>query len=97
MYTKVKRKKMMFKPDTSRVIARFMYTNDDRSRRMIKDIYALSDDEVKIEIIGLNGKKYLYETTESNSVNVSNLKTGLYFLNIYSNNKKLYSQKFLKL
>jgi hypothetical protein len=61
-------------------------------------IIGLSENiQVKIEIIGLNGVKYLCKEIESNSVNVSNLKTGLYFLNIYSNNRKLHSQKFIKL
>jgi len=47
MYISVNRKELMFKPDTSRVIARFMYTNDERSIRMIKDVSALSKEEVK--------------------------------------------------
>lgn len=40
------RKPDRFTPDSSRVIARFMYTGDDRSRRMIGDVASLSDDEV---------------------------------------------------
>jgi predicted GH43/DUF377 family glycosyl hydrolase len=47
MHIAVNRKELMFKPDTSRVIARFMYTNDDRSIRMISDVSKLSDEEVK--------------------------------------------------
>ncbi|MCD4795249.1 MAG: glycoside hydrolase family 130 protein [Bacteroidales bacterium] len=43
----VVRKDLKFVPDTSRVIARFMYTNDERSKRMIRDVSAMSEDEVK--------------------------------------------------
>lgn len=34
---------MLFKPDESRVIARFLYTNDERGKRLISDILAMPE------------------------------------------------------
>lgn len=42
----VSRKNLTFKPDTSRVIARFMYTNDKRSKRIIESILKMSEEEI---------------------------------------------------
>ncbi len=39
------RKNTLFQPDASRVIARFMYTNNERSLTLIKNILALSEKE----------------------------------------------------
>ena len=50
MHITVDRKNVKFVPDTSRVIARFMYTNDERSKRMIGDVLAMSEDKVKTSI-----------------------------------------------
>ena len=50
MYITVNRKDLKFIPDTSRVIARYMYTNDERSKRMIKCILTMSEEEVKISL-----------------------------------------------
>jgi predicted GH43/DUF377 family glycosyl hydrolase len=43
MLLKVFRKDVLFKPDESRVIARFLYTNDERSRQLISGILAMSE------------------------------------------------------
>lgn len=43
----VNRKDLTFKPDTSRVIARYMYTNDERSKRMIECILKMPEEEIK--------------------------------------------------
>ncbi len=50
MQISVNRKDLRFKPDTSRVIARFMYTGDGRSKRMIRDVSAMSEDDVKTSL-----------------------------------------------
>ncbi len=44
------RKPDRFVPDSSRVIARFMYTGDDRSRRMISDVAKMSEDEITLAL-----------------------------------------------
>ncbi|RLD52256.1 MAG: glycosidase [Bacteroidetes bacterium] len=43
----ISRKDLTFKPDTSRVIARYMYTNDERSKRMIKCVLKMPEEEIK--------------------------------------------------
>lgn len=47
MQINVKRRDVQFKPDSSRVIARFLYTNDERSRTIIKKVLLLSQQECK--------------------------------------------------
>lgn len=47
MQINVKRRDVEFKPDSSRVIARFLYTNDERSRTVIKRVLQLSEKETK--------------------------------------------------
>jgi len=42
------RKDIKFTPDASRVIARFLYTSDDRSVNIIRNVLAMSEDEVNI-------------------------------------------------
>ncbi|MBA7575461.1 4-O-beta-D-mannosyl-D-glucose phosphorylase [subsurface metagenome] len=48
MQIKVNRKDTKFYPDSSRVIARFFYTNDERSVNIIHNVIAMSEEEVKI-------------------------------------------------
>ncbi|MCF6183845.1 MAG: glycoside hydrolase family 130 protein [Bacteroidales bacterium] len=50
MHVTVNRKDLKFKPDTSRVIARFMYTNDERSKQMIREVLSVQDDAVTISL-----------------------------------------------
>ena len=40
------RKDTIFSPDPSRVIARFLYTSDERSKNIIRNVMSMSDDEV---------------------------------------------------
>ena len=47
MSVSIKRKDISFYPDPSRVIARFMYTGDDRSLKLVKRVLEMSEDEVK--------------------------------------------------
>ncbi|MCX6326003.1 MAG: glycoside hydrolase family 130 protein [Bacteroidia bacterium] len=46
MQVTVTRKGSKFIPDTSRVIARFLYTSDERSKDIIRNVLAMSDSEV---------------------------------------------------
>ena len=46
----VKRGDTTFHPDPSRVIARFLYTSDERSTNLIRNVLALSDSEVNIAL-----------------------------------------------
>jgi predicted GH43/DUF377 family glycosyl hydrolase len=46
MQVTVTRKDSKFLPDPSRVIARFLYTTDERSRNIIRNVLAMSDSEV---------------------------------------------------
>jgi predicted GH43/DUF377 family glycosyl hydrolase len=46
----VNRKPTRFLPDPSRVIARFLYTSDERSEDIIRDVMALSDNEANIAL-----------------------------------------------
>ncbi len=46
MHIDIERKPDRFTPDSSRVIARFMYTGDERSLRMIQDVASMSNIEV---------------------------------------------------
>jgi predicted GH43/DUF377 family glycosyl hydrolase len=50
MQVTVTRKDTKFFPDPSRVIARFLYTSDDRSKDIIRNVMAMSDDEVNIAL-----------------------------------------------
>ncbi|MDT8400950.1 MAG: glycoside hydrolase family 130 protein [Bacteroidales bacterium] len=50
MQVTVNRKPTRFLPDPSRVIARFLYTSDERSEDIIRDVMALSDNEANIEL-----------------------------------------------
>jgi len=46
MQVTVTRKHTKFLPDPSRVIARFLYTTDERSRNIIRNVLAMSDSDV---------------------------------------------------
>jgi len=48
MQVTVTRKKFMFSPDPSRIIARFLYLNDDRSADIIRKVLAMPENEVNI-------------------------------------------------
>ncbi|MBI9107956.1 MAG: glycoside hydrolase family 130 protein [Spirochaetales bacterium] len=50
MQVNVIRKDVQFSPDSSRVIARFMYTGDKRSRTIIKQVLQMSEDEIKTKL-----------------------------------------------
>ena len=50
MQVKVTRKDKKFLPDSRRVIARFLYTSDERSKDIIRKVLALSDKETKTEL-----------------------------------------------
>ena len=50
MQVTVTRKDSKFLPDPSRVIARFLYTSDERSKDIIRHVIAMSDDEVNIAL-----------------------------------------------
>ena len=46
----VSRKDVKFNPDPSRVIARFYYTNDERSKVLIQKVLSMPEDEAKIAL-----------------------------------------------
>lgn len=48
MQIEVKRRGLKFKPDFSRVIARFFYMNDDRALGIIKAVLEMREDEVRM-------------------------------------------------
>ncbi len=48
MQVTVNRKKIVFSPDPSRVIPRFLYLNDDRSADIIRKVLAMSEKDVNI-------------------------------------------------
>ena len=50
MPVSVKRYNNIFRPDASRVIARFLYTGDERSMNVIKKVLEMPEDEVKLTI-----------------------------------------------
>ncbi|MCJ7448393.1 MAG: glycoside hydrolase family 130 protein [Bacteroidales bacterium] len=50
MQVTVTRKDTKFLPDPSRVIARFLYTSDERSKNIIRNVLAMSDSEVNIAL-----------------------------------------------
>ena len=50
MPVSVKRYNNIFRPDSSRVIARFLYTGDERSMNVIKRVLEMPEDEVKLTI-----------------------------------------------
>ncbi|MFC2135821.1 glycoside hydrolase family 130 protein [Bacteroidota bacterium] len=50
MRVNITRKENKFFPDPSRVIARFYYTNDERSQNIIRRVLAMSEDEVNIAL-----------------------------------------------
>jgi len=50
MQVTVTRKDSKFLPDPSRVIARFLYTTNERSKDIIRHVMAMSDDEVNIAL-----------------------------------------------
>ncbi len=54
MNIKVTRKKHIFCPDSSRVIARFLNVNDERSEEIIRNVLALSDNEVNASLTHLS-------------------------------------------
>ena len=50
MQVAVTRKKYLFSPDPSRIIARFLYLNDERSADIIRKVLAMPEKEVNIAI-----------------------------------------------
>jgi predicted GH43/DUF377 family glycosyl hydrolase len=50
MQVTVTRKDSKFLPDPSRVIARFHYTSDERSKNIIRNVLAMSDSEINIAL-----------------------------------------------
>lgn len=50
MQVTVNRKDTRFLPDPSRVIARFLYTSDERSKAIIRNVMAMSDQEVSMAL-----------------------------------------------
>ena len=50
MQITVTRKDSKFLPDPSRVIARFLYISDERSKNIIRNVLAMSDNEVNIAL-----------------------------------------------
>ncbi len=46
----VNRKDIKFSPDSSRVIARYLYTTDERSTNIIRKVLAMSEDEVNVAL-----------------------------------------------
>src|SRR5665647_3322254 len=50
MQVTVNRKKFTFSPDSSRVIARFLYMSDERSADIIRKVLAMPEKDVKIAI-----------------------------------------------
>lgn len=50
MQVPVNRKKIKFSPDSSRVIARFLYTTDERALGTIKSVLDMSDNEVQLSL-----------------------------------------------
>jgi predicted GH43/DUF377 family glycosyl hydrolase len=48
MQVTVTRKKQIFSPDSTRVIARFLYLDDERSADIIRKVLAMPEEEVKI-------------------------------------------------
>ncbi|MDD2307020.1 MAG: glycoside hydrolase family 130 protein [Prolixibacteraceae bacterium] len=50
MQVAVTRKKYLFSPDPSRIIARFLYLNDERSANIIRKVLAMPEQEVNIAI-----------------------------------------------
>jgi beta-1,2-mannobiose phosphorylase / 1,2-beta-oligomannan phosphorylase len=48
MQVAVTRKDVKFYPDPTRIIARFLYTNDERSANIIRDVLAMSKEDVNI-------------------------------------------------
>ncbi|MFO7790446.1 MAG: glycosidase, partial [Bacteroidales bacterium] len=53
MQVNVTRKDSKFLPDPSRVIARFFYTSDERSKDIIRKVLAMSEKETKTELYQL--------------------------------------------
>ena len=50
MQVAVTRKDVKFNPDSSRVIARYLYTNDRRSENIVRKVIAMSDSEVELAL-----------------------------------------------
>ena len=50
MHVTVTRKVSKFLPDPSRVIARFLFTSDERSKDIIRNVMAMSDNDVNIAL-----------------------------------------------
>src|SRR3972149_9400954 len=48
MEVTVTRKDVKFYPDPTRIIARFHYTNDERSANIIREVLAMSEEDVNI-------------------------------------------------
>ena len=47
MQVTVTRKKQIFSPDSTRVIARFLYLDDDRSADIIRKVLAMPEEQVR--------------------------------------------------
>ena len=47
MAVTINRKDIIFYPDPSRVIARFLYNGDERSLKLVQKVLDLSDEEIK--------------------------------------------------
>ena len=63
MQVTVTRKDIRFLPDPSRVIARFLYTSDERSRNIISNVLAMSDSRSK-NIIKSGVERVIQDVTE---------------------------------
>lgn len=50
MSINLKRKDIKFNPDQSRVIARFYYTSDERSKALIKKVLSMPEDEARLSL-----------------------------------------------
>ncbi len=50
MQVAITRKKKKFLPDPSRVIARFLFTSDERSKKIIRNVLAMSDEDIRIAL-----------------------------------------------
>lgn len=51
MFINITRKNIFFQPDPTRVIARFLYNNDDRSKALIQGVLALTEKEQRDTLV----------------------------------------------
>ncbi len=77
-----------------------IFPNPTRNQLSVKGDFK-SLENVKVEITGITGNrvKTITKTSDINKMNIDtrSLNSGLYFLNIYSNNSKITTAKFIKL